>query len=337
MSWNKNSGYGQALLNMVQNQIPSFGNIFVVFNANDTDEKNFQHLQEIMSPDNDGQIRFYTDLATAYAATESNNNDVILLDGNTSHKVTSMLTVSNSRVHFMGMSGGGRKIGSRTLISNTDTGAATDVAMIYVTGTGCSFRNISFKNNWTVAENLSSVKDYGIQTYYENCDIEALGSAHLTNASAASLILGGNEVIFKNCTIGEDTLLTTSTGGQQCIITNRGTIATKCTRSRFDNCRFQSYTSDTTHTFVRAGANAIDRDIAFDSCEFVNALTPTSAVTLTVAMATNASVAGAIYVSYPRIYGATNLATSAVGATGVYVVSPVLAAAASDCVGVQSS
>jgi hypothetical protein len=286
----------------------------------------------------DGSWMIQPTILAANACTVTNRNDVVIFSANgTSNKVASMLTVSNNRVHFYGLDPNGRKIGSRCLLSNSGAGAATDTSMVKITVTGCSFHNISFKNNWTHANNLSAVCDWGIQTYFENCDIENLGSAHLTNENAASLILGGNECIYKNTTIGQDTLLITSTGGQQILIQNRGTSATKATRSRFENCRIQSYTSDTTHVFVRAGANSIDRDIAFKDCEFVNALSPTSAVTLAVAMATHASVGGSINVSFPQIFGASNLATAAVGNTGVYVVSPVLAAAASDCVGVQAS
>jgi hypothetical protein len=277
-------------------------------------------------------------VAAAYAKAVTNRNDVIFISANgTSNKVTSILPIAKNRVHFVGLDPNNRKIGSRSMISNSGAGAATDTDMVKITGTGCSFHNLSFKNNWTVAENLSSVCDWGVQTYFENCDIESLGSAHLSNANAASLMLGGNECIYKNCTIGQDTLLVTSTGGQQLLIQNRGTSATKSTRGYFENCRFQSYTSDTTHVFVRAGANAIDRDVTFNSCEFSNILAATSAATLAVAMATASTVGGEIHVEFPRIFGATNLATSAVGATGVYVVSPVLAAAASDCVGVQAS
>jgi hypothetical protein len=276
-------------------------------------------------------------VAAAYDAAITNSNDVIALSAYTSHQVTSMLAVSKNRIHFIGMEGGGRKIGSRTLISNTAPGAATDVAMVDLTGsTGCTFRNISFKNNWTVAENLYAVKAWGIQTYFENCDIENLGSAHLSNADAASLALGGNEVIFNNCTIGQDTLLVTSTAGQVVTVTNRGTTATKATRCRFDNCRFQTYTSNTAHVFVRAAATSIDRDLSLNHCEFANTGTyATSGVDLAQAVATATTVAGAVNVAYPAIFHCDNL--SAAGATGVFVVSPVLGAAASDCVGVQAS
>ena len=190
--------YRQALINAVAGQIPAFGRILVVKNPNDTADYNYQVLQEVMEP-LDGQVMFFTSISDAYDAAQTNNDDVICLDAHTSHKVTAQLAISKNRIHFLGFDGGGRKIGSRAMISNTSTGAATDYAMVYNYGTGNTFRNISFKNNWTVAQNVYSVKEWGIQSYYENCDFEALGSAHLTNASAASLNLGGNECIFKNC------------------------------------------------------------------------------------------------------------------------------------------
>ncbi len=78
MSWNKNAGYGQGLISFVRSIVPTFGNILVVMNAANSDEANYQHMQEVFTPDPDGLVRFYTSLANAYAAAESNNNDVIL-------------------------------------------------------------------------------------------------------------------------------------------------------------------------------------------------------------------------------------------------------------------
>ena len=50
-TWNQNAGYGQAMLNMVASQIPVFGNVHVVFNAANTDEKNYWHTSDIMPAD----------------------------------------------------------------------------------------------------------------------------------------------------------------------------------------------------------------------------------------------------------------------------------------------
>jgi hypothetical protein len=70
-------------------------------NSSDTDEKNYQHMQDLFPVDTDGRVRFYTDLATAYEEAESNNNDVIILDGNSTHALTAQLTIDKNRVHFV--------------------------------------------------------------------------------------------------------------------------------------------------------------------------------------------------------------------------------------------
>jgi hypothetical protein len=104
MSRNQNASYGNAMLSAISTACGgTFGNVFVVLNSSDTDENNYQHLQDIFTPDDDGRVRFYTSLSDAYDATESNNNDVIILDGNSSHQLTEMLTVSKSRLHFVGL------------------------------------------------------------------------------------------------------------------------------------------------------------------------------------------------------------------------------------------
>jgi len=317
------SEYSRALLNSIYSQVPAFGRIMVVCNAtSDTGLYHYQTLQELVEPQ-DGRVLFFTSIQSALDECQTNNNDIICLDANTSHKVTAQLAITKNRIHFFGFDGGGRKIGSRALISNTGIGATGDIAMVYNTGTGNTFHNISFKNNWTVAQNLYSVKEWGIQTYYENCDISNLGSAHLSAATAASLNLAGNEVEFKNCTIGQQSTLITSTAGQVVLISNRGSSGTKCTRSRFDNCRLQTYTSDTTHVFVRAGAVSIDKDVTLDNCEYANCgAAATGGVTLAVAVATDAGVGGNLFIGYPRVYRATQVATAAVGDTNVYLVSP---------------
>lgn len=316
--------------------IQNVGNVYMVAVST---EPNYVEFFKNQKTHSDGSAMIQASLEAANAVTLTNRNDVIFVSSNgTSNKVAAMLTVSNNRVHIIGLDPVGRKIGSRSLISNTGVGAATDVAMVKITGTGCSFHNIKFANNWTHANNLSAVLDYGANTYFENCDIENLGSAHLTNNAAASLILAGGESIYKNCTIGQDTLLVTSTGGQQVLI-KKGTSAQAATRCIFENCVFQAWTSDTTHVFVRvADSSSVDRYVTFKDCELMNTGGgATSGVTLAVACATPSNMAGSLFFVRPAILRATDLASAGVGNTGVYVVSPVLAAAASDCVAVVAS
>lgn len=137
MSRNQNASYGNAMLSAIHTACGgTFGNVFVVLNSSDTDENNYQHMQDLFTNDSDGRVRFYTSLASAYAATESNNNDVIVLDGNSSHQLTSMLTVSNNRVHFVGLDwllGIKRRYGQSSKINYADGIATADPFMIKVT------------------------------------------------------------------------------------------------------------------------------------------------------------------------------------------------------------
>jgi acetylglutamate kinase len=89
------------MLSAIHASVGTFGNILVVMNSSDTDEKNYQHIQDLFPVDSDGNVRFFTSLSAAYDAAESNNNDVIILDGNSSHELLEQLTISKNRVHFV--------------------------------------------------------------------------------------------------------------------------------------------------------------------------------------------------------------------------------------------
>lgn len=318
---NGNVSYGRAMLDLVGSVVPTFGNVFVVVNSNDSADPNYTNLAQTVITDTNGQVRLFTDLATAYAASASNNDDVILLAAHTSHKVSSMLTISNNRVHFIGMDGGGRWNNQRTLISNTGAGAASDVSMIKVTGSGCSFRNIKFSNNWTVAQNLSAVLEYGNNSLYVNCSFHNLGSAHLTNVSAASLILAAGDAEFHECTIGADTLQSTVASGQQMLI-KKGTSSQAATRCLFEKCVFRLFTSQTTSAFVRVAADGdIDRDIGFKDCDFINFKTSSDGALLAVAVASASGLAsGQMWFNNPNAVGVTDFATAAVGNTGLLII-----------------
>lgn len=320
MALNKNTGYGLALVSAIQNKVGTFGRIFVVSNAtSDNQDPTYIALSQIFTP-SDGVVRFYGDLATAYAATTSNNNDVILLDAHTSHKLAAMLTVAKNRVHFFGMDSGGRLDDQRCLISNTVAGATTDTAMILVTGTGNTFRNIKGANNFTVAQNLYCFDDQGTDTLIENCTFQNLGSAHLTNNAAASLRIASDTFQYVNSTFGQDTLKITSTGGQQVLIMANGTAVAR--RGIIKDCQFPSYTSDTTHVAIRVNANGdIDRTIRLVNPAFLNFNYDASngGAQLATAIATPAGlISGGLLVEAPRLLFVTKVAVSTAN-KGVYV------------------
>lgn len=316
-SYNQNSGYGAGIIGLVSSIVPAFGRIFVVFNSSDTKES-YDRMRDIMRADTDGKVRFFTSISDAYTATTSNNNDVILLDSHTSHKVSSMLTISKNRIHFIGMDAGGRLNNARTLISNTGAGAATDTSMIKITGTGITFRNISFKNNWTAAENLYGVSlEAASYVYFENCTFNNLGSAHLTNANCAPLgIVAGGDHEFKNCTFGSNTLKMTASGGQVVLLS--GAV----TRTIWTNCLWMVLTSQTNYTMVNISGDGSNDMQLFRGCAFLNRVN--GGATAAVAVKSGATTAGlVVFDTGTFCAGCTDFATAAVGNTGMYIASPV--------------
>ncbi len=109
-----------------------------------------------MTPDSDGRVRFYTSLESAYAAVESNNDDVILLDGHSTHNLTTGIAWTKSRVHVFGMDSGDRLTDQGSKISLSGNVAVAYV--LKVTGTRNTFRNIKFIQSSTNAAALNVVQ-----------------------------------------------------------------------------------------------------------------------------------------------------------------------------------
>ena len=171
MRYNKNSGYGMGLTSFVRTLVPTFGNILVVMNEDNSDEANYMHMQEVFTPDPDGLVRFYTTVAAAYAAAESNNNDVILVDANSTHS-EAMITVSKNRIHFIGMDGGGRLNSQGAKIGTPATDVAASTAVIRNTGTRNTYRNLKIIQSGTNAAQVSAFVDEGEGTFCKNCQFE---------------------------------------------------------------------------------------------------------------------------------------------------------------------
>lgn len=288
MSFNKDSGYGQAMLNMVSSQVPAFGNILVVFDPDDTDEANFQHWQEIMTPDNDGQVRFYTSLLAAYNACESNNNDVILLDGNSAHTLATQLTISKNRIHFIGMDGGGRLHGQGAKVQNTDGTAA--VSVIHVTGTRNTFRNIKFIQSDDDATSLRVLTEAGESSLYKNCSFIFGKVDNLDQTDAYEVFMSGDSTEFHDCTFGADTL---TTSAARAVVAFDTTGSSRAKSTVWKDCIFNIQSSSADANFVRVIATS---DLAFGNI-FINPVflaslvSSTSAITLTDAVDSVASLA----------------------------------------------
>ena len=111
----------------------SNGEIFWVIEDSDTD-------YNVMSQRYPGNV--FTTVAEAYAACTTNRNDIIFLSANTTHS-TAMLTVSKSRIHFVGLDTGGRMNSQGTKIGTPATDVAASIAVINNTGTRNTYENIT--------------------------------------------------------------------------------------------------------------------------------------------------------------------------------------------------
>lgn len=333
MLYNQNSGYGRALFDAIHSIIPTPGNIFFVANSDDYDEKNYQKMQELFKPDAEGTQRFFTSLSSAYDATESNNNDVIILDGNSTHTLTAELNVSNNRVHFIGLDwllGIRRKQGQSAKVNigvTTDTG---DVSAIMNTGVRNSFRGIKFTNNNTLTQSLYCFADGGEYTYIEDCEI--VYNAKLTTATVADLLANGDSSTYIGCSFGTTVNEITANGARPNVLISRETVSGKVARDvRFINCDFLYKCGDTDNRFVYgSGTTDVERLMVFDGCLFFNSLL--AAQTMTLGMAMGNQTEGAVILKACAAYKTTDFAT----ATGIFQASGA-AQAANGCEVIQSA
>ena len=336
MPFNPNSGYGRAMLDAIHSAIGgTFGNVFLVMDPDDSDEGNFQHLQDIFKNDGDGRVRFFTTVAAAYAATESNNNDVIILDGNSTHELTEQLTISNNRVHFIGLDyllGIHRPYGQSTKINYADGIATALPFAVKNIGVRNSFRGIKFMNNNTDAQVVGTVGEGGEYAYYEDC--EFYNSTNLDSDTVAELVLGGDSPVFKNCTFGS---LADSVSGNKVrpAVLVDGSVVTGgagTTRdAKFDNCRFWKNAGGTATAMIKvASDDDLERMMEIHDCQFMaNMLGATPAVAI--ALAASLTKSNILLTGDTSGFDVTKLAT------GTGVISCLNAKVATATIGLQAT
>jgi len=280
MAINQNSGYGQALLSRLTT--PSLvGRTLVVVNSTDN---NIDELQQLFPVDGFGEVRYFTSLASAVAAMDTNRNDVIILNNQGGHAVTAMVDFSISRSHIWGLDyllGNIRYQGARSRITMGVTTAATDIAVLKNTGVGNSFKCLKFDSSNTVDEGLYSLAEGGEYAYYEG--IEVYKSTDLDETAAAEVLHNGDSALFKHCSFGSTANIVADNKIRPNILLTATLSGKKCRDSAFVDCDFLSKAGGTEHNAVY-GTNATDveRFLKFKNCRFINnplsAATPAAAV-----------------------------------------------------------
>lgn len=323
--YNQNSSYGQGLINMVSSIIPTFGRIFVVVSASDASEERYDRLMEVMKTDPAGQIRLFTSLSDAYDACTTNNNDVILLDADTTHSLSAGLAVSKSRVNFIGMDGGDRLQAQGAKIQLAT--AATTAYVMRNTGTRNSFRNIKFIQAATANTGLHVVEEGGEGTLYKNCSFVFGVVDNLDLTTANEFICGSDTATYLNCTFGAATLTTTASGGRKVVMYDAVTGGATTPRDNmFKNCTFVIESADAGSQFVGMAASGDAKGInIFDDCTFVASLVNGGGIALTRAVSTaNGLTDGVFCYGYPRAYNVTDFGTNGTNNDNLQVVSPLI-------------
>lgn len=336
-NWNKNSGYGRGLVDFVRTIVPTFGNILVVMDSDDSDEANYQHMQEVYSPDTDGLIRFYNTVKAAYDAAESNNNDVILLDANSTHELAAGLAVSKNRVHFIGMDGGDRLQAQGAKIQLPT--AITTAYVMRNTGTRNSFRNIKFIQAGTTNTCLHVVEEGGEGTLYKNCSFAFAVADNLDLATAVELVCGSDSGTYIDCTIGAATLTTTASGGRTVCLYDAVTGGATTPRDNiFRNCIFTIESADAGSLLVSMSASGDAKGInVFDRCIFVASLVNGGGIALTKAVSTaNGLTDGIFCYYYPGAFNVANFGTNGTNNDNLFVIGSVVdPSAATDFIAVK--
>jgi len=246
------------------------GNTYVVIPATDTAYGEYvNRYQEIYA---DGTARIQTSLSSAYDATTTNRGDVILLSGSGAHAVTSMLTISKSRIHFVGMNlrgGNGVGMGARSRITMGDSTVAADIALMQNTGVGNTFDNIKFDSSSTEALSIWGVAEGGEYTIYRNC--EFYKSTDLAVTLSGELLENGDSCQYINCSFGSSANAVTTGIIHPCVEFKREVIAGRFSRDAyFKDCLFLRYAGGTANSFVDAtGVNDVNRMAMFKNCDFV--------------------------------------------------------------------
>ena len=267
-----NLGLQKVLQDIVRTLSPSFipGNIYVVFNT--SDEAYVQYAKDWDMKYPDGTNLIQTSVADAVTAATSNRHDVIMLNAHNAHAVTSMLTITKNRLHFVGMGmrgGNGVGMGSRARISMGNSTVSADIALMQNTGVGNTFDNIKFDSSSTVAASIWGVAEGGEYTIYRNC--EFYKSSDLEVTLSAELLENGDSCQYLNCSFGSTANAISTAIIHPCVEFAREKITDKFSRDAyFKDCLFLRYAGGTANTFVDAtGVNDVNRMAMFKNCDFV--------------------------------------------------------------------
>jgi hypothetical protein len=206
-NFNLNSGWGSVLMHQIGASVgPIIGRIFFVIE--DSDPAVIRDMmRDLVVPDPNGTIRFFETLEEAYDACTTNANDVIVLNGQTTHAVATGIAWSKSRIHVIGMDGGDRLVQQGAKIELS--GAVDSAYVLKVTGTRNTFENLKILQSSSHANALNVVQFAGEGTKWKNCSFMFGTTDNTDLTTSAEALMGEDSGTFINCSFGNDNLLST--------------------------------------------------------------------------------------------------------------------------------
>lgn len=220
-------------------------------------------------------------LSRAVTLSASNNNDVILIDGDSTVVESSMISITKNRLHIVGINGILGHYGQGAKISCAASTGTSNIATIQNTGVRNTFMGLKIIGSHTVDEGLYAFAEGGEFSRFFNC--EFYKDTDLDQTAAAELLHNGDSAQFYNCTFGSTANIIADDKIRPNVKLTATLSGKKCRDSYFENCLFLSKAGGTEHVAVY-GANATDveRMLMFKDCTFLNnplsAATPAHAV-----------------------------------------------------------
>ena len=221
-------------------------------------------------------------VAQANSLARTNKDDVIVLMGNATHVLSSMLDLTKNRVHFVWMDATwGRLYGQNAKVSLTATTWATNIATIKNTWVRNSFSNIKFMNESTVTEWIYCIAWGWEYALFTNC--EFYKSTDLDETTAAEYLCNDDSAQFINCTFGSLANIVADNVIRPCVSLT-ATISWKKARDvYFENCLFFRKAAWTESVMVYwTNATDVERLLLMKNCTFISnalwAATPAHAV-----------------------------------------------------------
>lgn len=265
------------------NGISSFGNIIhagggVPFVLGDTWYVDYRNGSDTNSgKDKNNSVKT---LSRAIALATTDNDDLIIIDGDSTVTETAMITLSKNRITIFGANGN-RMFGQAAKVNIGVTTATADIALITNTGVRNNFIGIKFMSDNTLTEAKYTFAEGGEYSTFINC--EFYKSTHLGVTDASEFLNNGDSAQFFNCTFGSSANIITDNFIRPNVSVTATLSGKKCRDNYFENCLFLSKAGGTEHVMVY-GANATDveRMLLMKRCTFLNnklsAATPAHAV-----------------------------------------------------------